>query len=92
MASSLNYVSPRMSTRKVVKKVSSSIVQQSFNNSTMAAYATETAKLLCSNDKVTVRDLWQEDPIVDIFLTHLLKLNIDELRNDTDTRLEQLKD
>lgn len=58
----------------------------------MAAYATETAKLLCSNDKVTVRDLWQEDPIVDIFLTHLLKLNIDELRNDTDTRLEQLKD
>ena len=92
MASSLNYVSPRMSNRKVVKKVSSSIVQQSFNNSTMTAYATETAKLLCSNDKVTVRDLWQEDPILDIFYTHLLKLNIDELRNDTDTRLEQLKD
>jgi hypothetical protein len=58
----------------------------------MATYATETAKLLCSNDKVNVIDLWKEDPVVDIFITHLLKLNIEELRNDTETRLEQLKD
>jgi len=58
----------------------------------MANYATETAKLLCSNDKINVIELWKEDPVVDIFINHLLKLNIEELRNDADIRLEQLKE
>jgi hypothetical protein len=59
----------------------------------LAAYSSETAKLLCSNDKVTVKELWQEDPVVgDIFVSHLAVLNLNELRTDVGDRLELLED
>lgn len=67
-------------------------MQQSLNNSTIVAYSSETAKLLCSNDKVTVRELWLEVPVVDIYVAHLKRLNLDELKTDTADRLETLKD
>ena len=63
------------------------------NLSMLVAYSSETAKLLCSNDKVTVKELWQEDPVVgDIFVSHIAILNLNELKTDAVERLEQLKD
>lgn len=89
-----------MSTQRVVKKINSSmnqapaqtVMQQSLNNPSIVTYSFETAKLLCSNDKVTVRELWLEVPVVDIYVAHLKRLNLDELKTDTLDRLETLRD
>jgi hypothetical protein len=52
----------------------------------------DTVKLLGSNDKVSVRELWQEDPLVDIERKHACKLGIEALLTDSLERLEQLKE
>lgn len=66
-APEINRKQPSPAVSRVSKKTSLSPLMQLQVNaaSAMNTHTSETAKLLGSNDKVSVKELWQEEPLVD---------------------------